>query len=232
MKRASEPEASMLDSEKSQHQAYRPAKQQKKSVFKIRLFDISLIKDQHGDEEFYRNRFFAWRRINHRDDPGQSLADKTNSWRTFVRLENEYKMDFLLKKANLNARRGSENHRTTDRSSVEDSDTISGSRSRERYRGHQPQGSHDVPRYLRSAGIRATEHERSDSIDSFDGLSTESDHPDDPQLTPPATDDLRESQSTEVGLNAKTIERLWRWKSAHRARLDQLHQLSHLQRLK
>lgn len=187
------------------------------------LFDISGIHHPRGGVEYYRDRFFAWRRVNRRDDPTQSLAAKTNSWRTFVRLENESKIDSLLAKARLDSHRSSDAHRSSDRRSSDRSESTDGSRTRERYQEHQPRGSHDAPKYLRSADIPASAHGRSESVAS-PRASTVSDHPDDPRSTPPATDDLHENQSSEVGLNAKTIERLWKWKSAHRLQIAELFQ--------
>lgn len=223
MKR-SEPKDTMFDSDESQHEARHPAKRQKKSAPSMKLYDIASIRDRRGDVDFYQDRFFAWRRVNRRDDPTQSLADKTNSWRTFVRLENEGKIDSILQKVNLSARRGSQTQRTPDRSSIGKAEATVGSRTRERHRERQPRGFHDSPKCLRSADSHASARGRSDSFDSLSsgGAQTESDHLDDPRSTPPATDDLRESQSTEVGLNAKTIERLWRWKSAHRVQIAEL----------
>lgn len=222
MKR-SEPKDAMFDSVQSQHEAHNPAKRQKKSALSMKLYDIASIRDRRGDVDFYRDRFFAWRRVNRRDDPTQSLADKTNSWRTFVRLENEGKIDSILQKVNLSARRGSQTQRTPDRSSIGKAEATVGSRTRERHRERQPRGSHDFPKCLRSADSHANARGRSDSSASS-SASTVSDHPDGPRSTQPATDDLRESQSSEVGLNAKTIERLWKWKSAHRLQIAELSQ--------
>ena len=205
----------------SEHDSSLPAKKQKS--IQVELFDIAGIKSLRGDVEFYRDRFFAWRRANGRDDPTQTLVDKTNSWRTFVRLENERKIDFLLRKARLSARRGSEIHRASDRCSSDCTEATNCSRTHERHRGHQPQGFHDAPTCLRSADTPAIAHGISDSIASS-GASTVSDHPDDPRSNPPTNGDFHDSLSPEVGLNAKTIERLWRWKSAHRSQIAELSQ--------
>ncbi|KAF1318929.1 hypothetical protein FI667_g13509, partial [Globisporangium splendens] len=69
------------------------------------LFDISPILKKKGDLEFYKERFFSWRRINDRDDPNQHIAAQRDSWRTFVRLENENKMERLLRRGNARAQR-------------------------------------------------------------------------------------------------------------------------------
>ncbi|KAF1314284.1 hypothetical protein FI667_g16804, partial [Globisporangium splendens] len=59
------------------------------------LFDVTSILNRDGDKEFYMERFFSWRRINNRD-PNQPIAAQRDSWRTFVRLENENQMERLL----------------------------------------------------------------------------------------------------------------------------------------
>ncbi|KAF1315569.1 hypothetical protein FI667_g15939, partial [Globisporangium splendens] len=69
------------------------------------LFDVSSILKKKGDLEFYKERFFSWRRINDRDDPNQHIAAQRDSWRTFVRLENENKMGRLLRRGNARAER-------------------------------------------------------------------------------------------------------------------------------
>ncbi|KAF1319491.1 hypothetical protein FI667_g13102, partial [Globisporangium splendens] len=69
------------------------------------LLDISPILKKKGELEFYKERFFSWRRINDRDDPNQHIAAQRDSWRTFVRLENENKMERLLRRGNARAQR-------------------------------------------------------------------------------------------------------------------------------
>jgi hypothetical protein len=46
------------------------------------LFDILPILKKKGDVEFYKERFFNWRRVNNRDDPDQPIAAQRDSWRT------------------------------------------------------------------------------------------------------------------------------------------------------
>ncbi|KAF1329829.1 hypothetical protein FI667_g5681, partial [Globisporangium splendens] len=68
------------------------------------LRHFSILKKK-GELEFYKERFFSWRRINDRDDPNQHIAAQRDSWRTFVRLENENKMERLLRRGNARAER-------------------------------------------------------------------------------------------------------------------------------
>ena len=189
------------------------------------LFDISAILKKKGNREFYMERFFCWRRINNRDDPDQHVTAKTDSWRAFVRLENEYKMERLLNRAGYG--------RTPDRdrakpcssrgSAISDDTTIS-SRSCGQHREHQTPLSDVVPTCPSPVDSRATELCRSvdGSIASF--LDDESVDLRDRLSTQPPSDALLESLTTEVGLNEKTIERLWKWKSAHRGQIEALQQ--------
>ncbi|KAF1324671.1 hypothetical protein FI667_g9690, partial [Globisporangium splendens] len=188
------------------------------------LFDISPILKKKGDLEFYKERFFSWRRINDRDDPNQHIAAQRDSWRTFVRLENENQMERLLRRGNARAeRRTPDNDRanpSSGRRSVAPGDATSGSRSCGPRREHQTPSSGVVPTCPSSVDIHATELCR--SVEGSTASSHESVDPHDQQSTQPPSDDLPESLSMGVGLNAKTIERLWKWKSAHRAQIETL----------
>ncbi|KAF1332718.1 hypothetical protein FI667_g3361, partial [Globisporangium splendens] len=170
------------------------------------LFDVSSILKKKGDLEFYKERFFSWRRINNRD-PNQHIAAQRDSWRTFVRLENENKMERLLRRGNARAERRTpaddRANPSSGRRSVAPGDATSGSRSCGPRREHQTPSSDVVP-----TCSTASSHE---SVD-----------PHDQQSTQPPSDDLPESLSMGVGLNAKTIERLWKWKSAHHAQIETL----------
>ncbi|KAI9921543.1 hypothetical protein PsorP6_002536 [Peronosclerospora sorghi] len=57
------------------------------------------IKNPKGDRSCYRERFYAWRKLEGRDDPTQSLRVKQMPWTSFVILENEGRMDFILGKS-------------------------------------------------------------------------------------------------------------------------------------
>jgi hypothetical protein len=190
------------------------------------LFDILPILKKKGDVEFYKERFFNWRRVNNRDDPDQPIAAQRDSWRTFVRLENENKMERLLRRGNAHAQRRTPAddrvNLSSGRRSAAPGDATSGSRSCGPRQEHQTPMSDEVPTCPSSVGIHATELCR-----SADG-STASFHDDesvdlhDQQSTQPPSDALPESLTAGVGLNAKTIERLWKWKSAHRAQIEAL----------
>ncbi|KAF1334019.1 hypothetical protein FI667_g2343, partial [Globisporangium splendens] len=178
------------------------------------LFDISPILKKKGELEFYKERFFSRRRINDRDDPNQHIAAQRDSWRTFVRLENENKMERLLRRGNARAERRTpaddRANRSSGRRSVAPGDATSSSHSCGPRREHQTPMSDEVPTCPSSVDIHATELCR-----SVDG-STASFLDDD--------DALPESLITGVGLNEKTIERLWKWKSAHRGQIEALQQ--------
>jgi hypothetical protein len=171
----------------------------------IKLYDISPILDKWGDVEFYKDRFFRWRQINNRDDPRQSHAAKLDSWRTFVRLENEHEMERLLRRG---ANRAQE---WTPRSAVSDDDATGCSRTRERHQERQTPMSGEVPMCRRSVDTQATGLDRSvgasSNVASFDLREQGS--------TQQSNDALRDGQSTEVGVNAVTIDRLWRWRRHH-----------------
>ncbi|KAF1314276.1 hypothetical protein FI667_g13409, partial [Globisporangium splendens] len=179
------------------------------------LYDVTLIRHRVGDTEFYKERFFRWRRINNRDDPNQPFAAKADSWRSFARLENEGKMERLLSKtpshdkAAHGLRRGSVSR-----------DATSLPRSCEPRREHQTREPASIPTCPNSVDSRATELDR--SVDESTASSRESVGLRDQQSTPRSIDALPDDQSVEVGLNAKTIERLWKWKSAHRVRIEAL----------
>ncbi|KAF1326208.1 hypothetical protein FI667_g8624, partial [Globisporangium splendens] len=144
------------------------------------LFDISPILKKKGELEFYKERFFSWRRINDRDDPNQHIAAQRDSWRTFVRLENENKMERLLRRGNARAQR------------------------------RTPADDRANPALVVVVSPLATLQA---SVDLHDQQSTQ-----------PPSDALPESLITGVGLNEKTIERLWKWKSAHRGQIEALQQ--------
>ena len=173
------------------------------------LFDITPILKKRGGQEFYKERFFRWRRINGRDDPNQQYAAKFDSWKTFVRLENEHKMERLLQRG------GKHPQERTPRSAVSDDDATGCSRTRERHREHQTPVFDEVPKCLRSVDNQATGPDRS-AVASSDAASIDLD---DQESTRQPSGDLREGQPTEVAANAKAIERLWKWKSAHRAQI-------------
>ncbi|KAF1313429.1 hypothetical protein FI667_g17362, partial [Globisporangium splendens] len=190
------------------------------------LFDVSSILKKKGDLEFYKERFFSWRRINDRDDPNQPIAAQRDSWRTFVRLENENKMERLLRRGNARAQRRTpaddRANPSSGRRSVTPGDATSGSRSCGPRREHQTPSSAVVPTCPSSVDIHATELCRSVEGSTASFLDDESVDLRDQQSTQPPSDDLPESLSMGVGLNAKTIERLWKWKSAHRAQIETL----------
>lgn len=180
-------------------------------------------RSQAGDREFYKERFFGWRRINNRDDSDQPIAAKRDSWRTFVRLENEHKMERLLNRAGYGRTPADDRTlRDSSRRSVAD-DTTSSARSCGPRREHQTRESVGVPTCpspmdsLASGLCRSVE----DSIASFQDDVVD---PRDQQSSQPPSDDLPENQSAEVDRNARTIERLWKWKSAHRGQIEVLQQ--------
>ncbi|KAF1315511.1 hypothetical protein FI667_g15987, partial [Globisporangium splendens] len=184
------------------------------------LFDISPILKKKGELEFYKERFFSWRRINDRDDPNQHIAAQRDSWRTFVRLENENKMERLLRRGNARAERRSpaddRANPSSGRRSVAPGDATSSSHSCGPRREHQTLMSDEAPTCPSSVDIHATELCRSVDGSTASFLDDESVDLHDQQSTEPPSDALPESLTTGVGLNEKTIERLWKWKSAHR----------------
>ncbi|KAF1323238.1 Gag protein, partial [Globisporangium splendens] len=192
------------------------------------LFDISPILKKKGELEFYKERFFSWRRINGRDDPNQHIAAQRDSWRTFVRLENENKMEHLLRRGNARAERRTpaddRANRSSGRRSVAPGDATSSSHSCGPRREHQTPMSDEVPTCPSSVDIHATELCRSVDGSTASFLDDESVGLHDQQSTEPPSDALPESLTTGVGLNEKTIERLWKWKSAHRGQIEALQQ--------
>ncbi|KAF1317652.1 hypothetical protein FI667_g14629, partial [Globisporangium splendens] len=171
------------------------------------LFDVSSILKKKGDLEFYKERFFSWRRINDRDDPNQPIAAQRDSWRTFVRLENENQMERLLRRGNARAQRRTPNDDRANPSS-----------------GRRNSNSDEAPTCPSSVDTHATELCRSVDGSTASFLDDESVDLRDQQSTQPPSDALPESLTTGVGLNEKTIERLWKWKSAHRGRIEALQQ--------
>ncbi|KAF1334271.1 hypothetical protein FI667_g1892, partial [Globisporangium splendens] len=192
------------------------------------LFDISPILKKKGELEFYKERFFSWRRINDRDDPNQHIAAQRDSWRTFVRLENENKMERLLRRGNARAQRRTpaddRANRSSGRRSVAPGDATSSSHSCGPRREHQTPMSDEAPTCPSSVDIHATELCRSVDGSTTSFLDDESVDLHDQQSTQPPSDALPESLITGVGLNEKTIERLWKWKSAHRGQIEALQQ--------
>ncbi|KAF1324108.1 hypothetical protein FI667_g10037, partial [Globisporangium splendens] len=161
------------------------------------LFDISPILKKKGDLEFYKERFFSWRRINDRDDPNQHIAAQRDSWRTFVRLENKNQMERLLRRGNARAQRRTPDddraNPSSGRRSVAPGDATSGSRSCGPRREHQTPSSAVVPTCPSSVDIHATELCR--SVEDSTASSHESVDPHDQQSTQPPSDDLPESLS-------------------------------------
>ncbi|KAF1331236.1 Pol protein, partial [Globisporangium splendens] len=192
------------------------------------LFDISPILKKKGELEFYKERFFSWRRINDRDDPNQHIAAQRDSWRTFVRLENENKMERLLRRGNARAERRTpaddRANPSSGRRSVAPGDATSSSHSCGPRREHQTPMSDEAPTCPSSVDIHATELCRSVDSSTASFLDDESVDLHDQQSTQPPSDALPESLTTGVGLNEKTIERLWKWKSAHRGQIEALQQ--------
>ncbi|KAF1334733.1 hypothetical protein FI667_g1773, partial [Globisporangium splendens] len=192
------------------------------------LFDISPILKKKGELEFYKERFFSWRRINDRDDPNQHIAAQRDSWRTFVRLENENKMERLLRRGNARTERRTpaddRASRSSGRRSVPPGDATSSSHSCGPRREHQTPMSDEAPTCPSSVDIHATELCRSVDGSTASFLDDESVDLRDQQSTQPPSDALPESLTTGVGLNEKTIERLWKWKSAHRGQIEALQQ--------
>ncbi|KAF1317734.1 hypothetical protein FI667_g14492, partial [Globisporangium splendens] len=161
------------------------------------LFDVTSILNRDGDKEFYMERFFSWRRINNRD-PNQPIAAQRDSWRTFVRLENENKMERLLRRGNARAeRRTPDDDRanpSSGRRSVVPGDATSSSRSCGPRREHQTPSSAVVPTCPSSVDIHATELCR--SVEGSTASSHESVDPHDQQSTQPPSDDLPEKCSS------------------------------------
>ncbi|KAF1331688.1 hypothetical protein FI667_g4271, partial [Globisporangium splendens] len=176
------------------------------------LFDISPILKKKGDLEFYKEQFFTQR----------------DSWRTFVRLENENKMERLLRRGNARAERRSpaddRANPSSGRRSVAPGDATSSSHSCGSRREHQTPMSDEAPTCPSSVDIHATELCRSVDGSTASFLDDEPVDLHDQQSAQPPSDALPESLTTGVGLNEKTIDRLWKWKSAHRGQIEALQQ--------
>ncbi|KAF1318663.1 hypothetical protein FI667_g13668, partial [Globisporangium splendens] len=176
------------------------------------LYDISAIRKKRGGRRFYKELFFLWRKMSGGDDPGQSSTAKLESWKTFVRLENENLVERLL--GNLGGTLENDHKELgSSRSSARES-TTSSVRNCEPRREHQTEESLEVPTCPSPADSQATVLCR-----SVDGSTTSLL---DDESTQRSNDALPDDRSEEVGLNAKTIERLWKWKSAHRAQIEAL----------
>ncbi|KAF1324700.1 hypothetical protein FI667_g9587, partial [Globisporangium splendens] len=173
------------------------------------LFDISPILKKKGSSSSTRSA-------------------QRDSWRTFVRLENENKMERLLRRGNARAqRRTPADDRANPSSgcrSVAPGDATSSSHSCGPRREHQTPMSDEVPTCPSSVDIHATELCRSVDGSTASFPDDESVDLHDQQSTQPPSDALPESLTTGVGLNEKTIERLWKWKSAHRGQIEALQQ--------
>ncbi|KAF1317976.1 hypothetical protein FI667_g14258, partial [Globisporangium splendens] len=169
------------------------------------LYDISAIRKKRGGRRFYKELFFLWRKMSGSDDPGQSSTAKLESWKTFVRLENTRIL------SSLGSRRSSARESTT-----------SSARNCEPRREHQTEESLEVPTCPSPADSQATVLCRSVDGSTTSLLDDESIDPRDRLSTQRSNDTLPDDRSEEVGLNAKTIERLWKWKSAHRAQIEAL----------
>jgi uncharacterized coiled-coil protein SlyX len=163
------------------------------------LYDISAIRAKRGGRRFYKELFFRWRKMSGSDDPAQSTTAKLESWKTFVRLENEHIVERLL--GNLGGTLENDHKELGSRRSSARESTTSFVRSCEPRREHQTEESLEVPTCPSPADSQATVLCR-----SVDG----------------STASFPDDESIEVELNAKTIERLWKWKSAHRAQIEAL----------
>ncbi|KAF1318914.1 hypothetical protein FI667_g13512, partial [Globisporangium splendens] len=194
------------------------------------LFDISPILKKKGELEFYKERFFSWHRINDRDDPNQHIAAQRDSWRTFVRLENENKMERLLRRGNARAQRRTPADDRANRSGLVVRSVLPLATRQAvlvaagPHVGNILTMSDEAPTCPSSVDIHATELCRSADGSTASFLDDESVDLHDQQSTQPPSDALPESLTTGVGLNEKTIERLWKWKSAHRGQIEALQQ--------
>ncbi|KAF1328829.1 hypothetical protein FI667_g6529, partial [Globisporangium splendens] len=184
------------------------------------LYDISAIRKKRGGRRFYKELFFLWRKMSGGDDPGQSSTAKLESWKTFVRLENENLVERLL--GNLGGTLENDHKELGSRRSSARESTTSSVRSCEPRREHQTEESLEVPTCLSPVDSQATVLCRSVDGSTTSLLDDESIDPHDRLSTQRSNDALPDDRSEEVGLNAKTIERLWKWKSAHRAQIEAL----------
>ncbi|KAF1332456.1 hypothetical protein FI667_g3687, partial [Globisporangium splendens] len=184
------------------------------------LYDISAIRKKRGGRRFYKELFFLWRKMSGSDDPGQSSTAKLESWKTFVRLENENLVERLL--GNLGGTLENDHKELGSRRSSARESTTSSVRSCEPRREHQTEESLEVPTCPSPADSQATVLCRSVDGSTTSLLDDESIDPRDRLSTQRSNDALPDDRSEEVGLNAKTIVRLWKWKSAHRAQIEAL----------
>ncbi|KAF1316446.1 hypothetical protein FI667_g15413, partial [Globisporangium splendens] len=184
------------------------------------LYDISAIRKKRGGRRFYKELFFLWRKMSGSDDPGQSSTAKLESWKTFVRLENENLVERLL--GNLGGTLENDHKELGSRRSSARESTTSSVRSCEPRREHQTEESLEVPTCPSPADSQATVLCRSVDGSTTSLLDDESIDPRDRLSTQRSNDALPDDRSEEVGLNAKTIERLWKWESAHRAQIEAL----------
>ncbi|KAF1324659.1 hypothetical protein FI667_g9707, partial [Globisporangium splendens] len=186
------------------------------------LYDISAIRKKRGGRRFYKELFFLWRKMSGGDDPGQSSTAKLESWKTFVRLENENLVERLL--GNLGGTLENDHKELGSRRSSARESTTSSVRSCEPRREHQTEESLEVPTCLSPVDSQATVLCRSVDGSTTSLLDDESIDPHDRLSTQRSNGALPDDRSEEVGLNAKTIERLWKWKSAHRGQIEALQQ--------
>ncbi|KAF1315607.1 hypothetical protein FI667_g15943, partial [Globisporangium splendens] len=182
------------------------------------LYDISAICKKRGGRRFYKELFFLWRKMSGSDDPGQSSTAKLESWKTFVRLENENLVERLL--GNLGGTLENDHKELGSRRSSARKSTTSSARSCEPRREHQTEESLEVPTCLSPVDSQATVLCRSVDGSTTSLLDDESIDPHDRLSTQRSNGALPDDRSEEVGLNAKTIERLW--KSAYRAQIEAL----------
>ncbi|KAF1331234.1 reverse transcriptase, partial [Globisporangium splendens] len=184
------------------------------------LYDISAICKKRGGRRFYKELFFLWRKMSGSDDPGQSSTAKLESWKTLVRLENEHLVERLL--GNLGGTLENDHKELGSRRSSARKSTTSSARSCEPRREHQTEESLEVPTCLSPVDSQATVLCRSVDGSTTSLLDDESIDPHDRLSTQRSNGALPDDRSEEVGLNAKTIERLWKWKSAHHAQIEAL----------
>ncbi|KAF1314198.1 hypothetical protein FI667_g16874, partial [Globisporangium splendens] len=166
------------------------------------LYDISAIRKKRGGRRFYKELFFLWRKMSGSDDPGQSSTAKLESWKTFVRLENENLVERLL--GNLGGTLENDHKELGSRRSSARESTTSSVRSCEPRREHQTEESLEVPTCPSPADSQATELCR--SVEDLTASSHESDDPHDQQSTQPPSGDLPESLS--MGAHRAQIETL------------------------
>lgn len=203
---------------RSSGQDFQEAPSPKRHKAPEELLDISSILKKKGDEKFYQERFLVWRNNNHPDDPirlddlrrrDPALLD---SWRTFVRLENENRMERLLRRAS-----GRQQERTP-RSAIPTDDATGRAHTRESRREHQTQEPGEVPTYRCSADTQATGLDRSveasSTFESFDLHERRS--------TQQSTGVVPEDQPTEVAECVRSVDNLWKWKDFHSAQIEVL----------